>query len=190
MTSINIGLKCDPQVELSSVAEICNYIMEGGGLVFGRGKKGGGLVERRLLICSFIRYSLPRSAMYSIAIGKPTERQRHTFCTRPSTPYKPQQLLSLVFRPPPPIPSSSRRGKPRPLNAAQAFVLHQRLLPHMWWGVVMTIVAMALVSITNFVGPEGVQPDGASNPALGAVFILMSCVVQVSHSCCCCGVTR
>ena len=44
VTFINIGLKCDPQVELSSVAEICNYIMERGGLVFGRGKKGGGLV--------------------------------------------------------------------------------------------------------------------------------------------------
>ena len=59
-------------------------------------------------------------------------------------------------------------------------MLHQRLLPYMWWGVLINIVAMILVSITNFVGPESVQPDGASNPALGALFILLSCVVQVS----------
>ncbi|CAN0427748.1 unnamed protein product, partial [Ascophyllum nodosum] len=63
----------------------------------------------------------------------------------------------------------------------KAFVLHQRLLPYMWWGVLINIVAMVLVSITNFVGPEGVQPDGASNPALGALFILLSCVVQGSQ---------
>ena len=122
--------------------------------------------------------------MYSIAIGMPAERQRHTFRTRPSTPYKPQ-LLSLIFHPPSPIPFSFRRGNPCPPNATQVFMLHQRLVPHMWWGVMIYIVAMALVSVTSFVEPEGVQPDGASNPGLGDLLILLSCVVQVSYSCCC-----
>lgn len=51
----------------------------------------------------------------------------------------------------------------------------------MWWGVVINIVAMVLVSVTNFLEPEDVQPDGASNPALGAFFILMSCAVQARY---------
>ncbi|CAM9640823.1 unnamed protein product [Pylaiella littoralis] len=62
----------------------------------------------------------------------------------------------------------------------KAFVLHQRLASYMWWGVGINILAMVLVSVTNFIAPEDAQPDGASNPALGAFFILLSCVVQAS----------
>lgn len=50
----------------------------------------------------------------------------------------------------------------------------------MWWGVAINILAMVLVSVTNFIEPDDAQPDGANNPALGAFFILMSCVVQAS----------
>lgn len=50
----------------------------------------------------------------------------------------------------------------------------------MWWGVVINIVAMILVSITNFIDDGDAQPDGANNPALGAIFILLSCIVQAS----------
>jgi hypothetical protein len=52
----------------------------------------------------------------------------------------------------------------------------------MWWGVAINIVAMVLVSVTNFVAPENVQPDYAKSPSLGVFFILLSCVVQVSYS--------
>lgn len=61
-------------------------------------------------------------------------------------------------------------------------MLHQRLTAYMWWGVVINIVAMVLVSVTNFLEPEDVQPDGASDPALGAFFILMSCAVQARYT--------
>lgn len=57
-------------------------------------------------------------------------------------------------------------------------MLNQRLASYMWWGVAINIVAMVLVSVTNFVEPGEAQPDGANNPGLGALFILMSCVVQ------------
>ncbi|CAN0266977.1 unnamed protein product, partial [Ectocarpus fasciculatus] len=60
----------------------------------------------------------------------------------------------------------------------KAFVLKQRLAAYMWWGVAINIVAMVLVSVTNFIAPEDAQPDGANNPALGAFFILLSCIVQ------------
>ncbi|CAN0369690.1 unnamed protein product, partial [Hapterophycus canaliculatus] len=60
----------------------------------------------------------------------------------------------------------------------KAFVLHQRLAAYMWWGVGINILAMVLVSVTNFIAPDDTQPDGANNPVLGAVFILLSCVVQ------------
>eukprot|EP00752_Nemacystus_decipiens_P007702 g6885.t1 len=64
----------------------------------------------------------------------------------------------------------------------KAFVLHQRLAAYMWWGVVINIVAMVLVSVTNFLAPDDAMPDGtANNPALGAFFILMSCAVQGSQ---------
>ncbi|CAB1116147.1 unnamed protein product [Ectocarpus sp. CCAP 1310/34] len=58
----------------------------------------------------------------------------------------------------------------------KAFVLKQRLAAYMWWGVAINIVAMVLVSVTNFIAPEDAQPDGANNPALGAFFILLSCI--------------
>ena len=61
-------------------------------------------------------------------------------------------------------------------------MLHQRLAAYMWWGVVINIVAMVLVSVTNFLAPDDALPDGTANsPALGAFFILMSCVVQASE---------
>ncbi|CAM9637985.1 unnamed protein product [Discosporangium mesarthrocarpum] len=63
----------------------------------------------------------------------------------------------------------------------KAFVLKQPIAAYMWLGVFVNIVAMVLVSITNFVQPEDTQPSGASNPALGMVFILLSCVVQGSQ---------
>ncbi|CBN75227.1 conserved unknown protein [Ectocarpus siliculosus] len=63
----------------------------------------------------------------------------------------------------------------------KAFVLNQRLAAYMWWGVAINIVAMVLVSVTNFIAPEDAQPDGANNPALGAFFILLSCIVQGSQ---------
>ncbi|CAM9792990.1 unnamed protein product, partial [Laminaria digitata] len=62
----------------------------------------------------------------------------------------------------------------------QAFVLKQHLTAYMWWGVVINIIAMVLVSITNFIEPGDAQPNSDNNPMLGAVFILLSCVVQAS----------
>lgn len=50
---------------------------------------------------------------------------------------------------------------------------------YMWYGVAINIVAMVLVSITNFMEPGSAQPGGANNAVLGAVFILLSCFVQV-----------
>ncbi|KAG5178524.1 hypothetical protein JKP88DRAFT_269098 [Tribonema minus] len=63
----------------------------------------------------------------------------------------------------------------------KAFVLKDRLAGYMWVGVAINIVAMVLVSLTNFIAPEDAQPDGANNPALGVFFILLSCVVQGSQ---------
>lgn len=50
----------------------------------------------------------------------------------------------------------------------------------MWWGVVINIIAMVLVSVTNFLEPEDAQPSATNNPMLGAFFIILSCVVQAS----------
>lgn len=71
---------------------------------------------------------------------------------------------------------------PRRLSCTQAFVLNQQLASYMWWGVAINILAMVLVSATNFIEPQDAQPDGANNPALGAFFILLSCVVQASRA--------
>jgi drug/metabolite transporter (DMT)-like permease len=60
----------------------------------------------------------------------------------------------------------------------KAFVLKHRLAPFMWVGVFINIAAMVMVSATSFIEPEGAQPDGNNNPALGVIFILLSCVVQ------------
>lgn len=62
----------------------------------------------------------------------------------------------------------------------QAFVLSHRLKPYMWWGVAVNIIAMILVSMTNFMEPSDEQATEARNVALGAFFIILSCVVQVT----------
>lgn len=60
----------------------------------------------------------------------------------------------------------------------KAFVLKHSLAAYMWVGVGINIVAMILVSLTNFIAPPDPAADGASDPALGAFFIILSCVVQ------------
>ncbi|CAM9136661.1 unnamed protein product [Chrysoparadoxa australica] len=63
----------------------------------------------------------------------------------------------------------------------KAFVLKQKLAAYMWWGVFINIIAMVMVSLTSFIGPQEEQESGANNPALGVTFILLSCVVQGSQ---------
>jgi drug/metabolite transporter (DMT)-like permease len=63
----------------------------------------------------------------------------------------------------------------------KAFVLKHHLQAYMWWGVAINILAMVLVSLTSFLAPPDVQPNGSNNPALGSFFILLSCIVQGSQ---------
>ncbi|CAM9398506.1 unnamed protein product, partial [Phaeothamnion confervicola] len=63
----------------------------------------------------------------------------------------------------------------------KAFVLKKQLAGYMWWGVGINTAAMVMVGMTGFLQPDDPQPNGASNPALGVVFILLSCIVQGSQ---------
>ena len=189
---MSCGLECDPQVKI----QYESLLGEGDSTWKHTSPISTAFPHRTpsnaaLLISPSIRCSLTGSALNWIAIGEPADRQRDTFLRRPPAPHKSQLLLSPIscFLTPLPIHFPSRCGKPRPRNAAQAFVLHQRLVKHMWWGVAISIGAMVLVSVTNFVASEDIQPHGAKNPCLGAFFILLSCFVQASYSCycwCCC----
>lgn len=60
-------------------------------------------------------------------------------------------------------------------------MLKQRLMAYMWCGVAINIVAMVLVSMTNFLSADEDQINGLGSAALGTVFILLSCVVQVGR---------
>jgi len=60
----------------------------------------------------------------------------------------------------------------------KANVLKHPLKGYMWAGVMINLVAMILVSATTLFGSSTEEQPGASNPQLGIMFILASCLVQ------------